>query len=257
MNIAIHASPRVKWQSTCAPLIKRGLKHHGIDAEIVSSPTRVSDVAVILGPNYWKKIENDGKPYIITNRKFVGFDDHVHTSLAISWNGFNGYGKFCVGDIDENRLRKFLDITKMHPQRKGEYNLLCEQSDVGRSTKYENVQQWYKEVKQSCSPLKTRVKANPEFIGQAKWERQFCGEINDVKEAHVLNSTVSVDLLYYGVPVRSWDKGDPCYAGNIENRERLFNYLAHCQWTHEEIEKGKWWSKLKYNNGPCLNEIEL
>ena len=138
MNIAIHAklSP---WQLKVAPLYQRGLAKHGINAEITSSPKRISDIAIILGPNYYKSIENDGKPYLIGNRKFVGFGDHVHTTNAISWGGFNGYGRFCVKDIDEKRLSKFLDISKMHPQRKGKYNLLCEQHDLGRCTKYRNI----------------------------------------------------------------------------------------------------------------------
>ncbi|MGB0203372.1 MAG: hypothetical protein ACPF9R_04380 [Acholeplasmataceae bacterium] len=256
MNIAIHAklSP---WQLKVAPLYQRGLAKHGINAEITSSPKRISDIAIILGPNYYKTIENDGKPYLIGNRKFVGFGDHVHTTNAISWGGFNGYGRFCVKDIDEKRLSKFLDISKMHPQRKGKYNLLCEQYDLGRCTKYRNVNEWYNEVKNNISPLKVRSKKNPEKVGHKTWEQNFCSELKDVKEAHVLNSTVSVDLLYYGIPVKSWDKGDPCYAGTIENREKLFHHLAHCQWTYEEIENGDWWEQLKTNDGPRLHEIEL
>ena len=105
--------------------------------------------------------------------------------------------------------------------------------------------------------MKIRSKKNPEKVGHKSWEQNFCSELKDIKEAHVLNSTVSVDLLYYGVPVVSWDKGDPCYVGTIENREKLFHHLAHCQWTYDEIENGDWWEQLKTNDGPRLHEIEL
>jgi hypothetical protein len=257
MNIAIHAKQSIPWQKKVALLYQNGLARHGIKAQIVDSPKRISDIALVLGPNFWKQIENDGKPYLMGNRKFVGFGDHVHTTNAISWDGFNGYGRFCVKDIDETRLSKFLDVIKMHPQRKGKYNLLCEQYDLGRCTKYGNVNQWYDEIKKFFSPLKVRSKKNPEKVGHNLWEQSFCSEISDVKEAHVLNSTVSVDLLYYGIPVKSWDKGDPCYVGTIENREKLFHYLAHCQWTYDEIENGDWWEQLKSNDGPKLHEIEL
>ena len=257
-SVAIHAkvSP---WHKEYAPAYKKGLARHGIKAEITSSNERIADVSILFGPNSWKGIERDGKPYLVSNRKFVGFGRHVENTNAISWNGFNGRGKFCVDTIDKSRLLKTfdIDVNKMRQPVKGDKHLLCEQFDLGRCTKYNNINQWYDEIKKSFSPLKVRTKSNPEKIGHTAWEKQFCNEIEDIKEAHVLNSTVSVDLLYYGVPVKSWDEGDPCYAGTLENREKLFHYLAHCQWTKDEIANGDWWDQLKTNQGPRLNEIEL
>ena len=258
MNIAIHAT-NAAWHREYAPAYKKGLAKYGINATITKSTTRISDVAILFGPNFWKDIEKDGGQYLVANRKFVGFGKHVENTNAISWNGFNGNGQFCVDTVDESRLLKTfdIDINNMHPVVKGDKHLLCEQYDLGRCTKYNNVNQWYDEIKKSFSPLKVRAKKNPEKIGHAAWEKQFCNEIKDVKEAHVLNSTVSVDLLYYGIPVKSWDKGDPCYVGTIENREKLFHYLAHCQWTKNEINNGDWWEQLKTNNGPKLNQIKI
>jgi len=252
MDIAIHAkvSP---WQIKVAPLFKEGLAKHGIEAKITSSSKRISDVAIILGPNYFKEIESDGLPYLMGNRKFVGFGDHVHNTLAISWDGFNGRGTFCVDEVDESRLEKFIDINRMRPKQKGNYSLLCEQSDVGRCAEYENINQWYVHVKNTVNPLKIRRKKNPERVNFKIWEQSFLSELNDVKEAHVLNSTVSIDLLYYGIPVISHDRGDPCFGGDIDNREKLFHYLANCQWDYSEIANGDWWDKLKEKKGikPC------
>ena len=258
MKIAIHAR-QSPWQIKVAPYYQRGLARHGIKAEITASPRRIADVSIILGPNYWKGIEKSDGQYLVANRKFVGFGKHVQNTNAISWNGFNGYGNFCVDAIDESRLLKTfdIDISKMRSPVKGDKHLLCEQYDLGRCTKYRNINEWYEEIKNSFHPLKVRTKTNPEKVGHNTWEQKFCSELKDVKEAHVLNSTVSVDLLYYGVHVVSWDKGDPCYVGNIKNREKLFHYLAHCQWTKSEIENGDWWEQLKTNNGPKLHEVEL
>ena len=96
---AIHAAPNIPWQKKLAPIIQRGLMRHNIKANIVQDKIRTSDVSLILGPNAWKQIEFDGKPFLIFNRKFLGFKpEDVHENVAISWDGFNGNGTFCVNE---------------------------------------------------------------------------------------------------------------------------------------------------------------
>jgi hypothetical protein len=56
MNIAIHAKQSIPWQKKVALLYQNGLARHGIKAQIVDSPKRISDIALVLGPNFCKKI---------------------------------------------------------------------------------------------------------------------------------------------------------------------------------------------------------
>ena len=257
MNIAIHARNDTKWQKQVGPLFKQGLQRYGINATITQATERVSDIAIILGPNFWKHIEQDGLPYIMGNRKFIGFGEHVHSTLAISWDGFNGLGTFCVDEIDKARLSSYINVDDIRPQQNGKYSLLCEQTDIGKCVKYKSITQWYDYVKSSTNNLKIRKKSNPEYSNFNSWEQGFLSDIQNVKEAHVLNSTVSTELLYYGVDVISHDISNPCFAGNIDTRIELFHYLSHCQWTFSEIRNGDWWEKMKEKSGPRLCDITL
>jgi hypothetical protein len=257
---AIHAAPNISWQKKLAPIIQRGLLCHNIKANIVQDKTRVSDVSLILGPNAWKQIESDGKPFLMFNRKFLGFQPQdVHENVAISWDGFNGYGTFCVNEIDEKRLYRYVKEEEILDYRYNAHgvNLLCEQYDLGRCRNWKSINDFYSFVKKRYDNVVVRKKVNPENIGVEEWKRQILQQLQNVKSAHVLNSTVSTELTVFGVPLVSHDKGDPCYSlRNMRfKRMKLLNYLAHCQWHYDEINNGKWWEKLKNKKGPKLYEI--
>jgi hypothetical protein len=258
-SYAIHASPRIKWQTKYASFIKEGLNKHGIHADITKSPSKVSDVSFILGPNAWKDIEAKGN-YIIFNRKFLGFDPQdAHDTVAISWDGFNGRGTFCVSDIDKNRLARYVKDKEIldYKENSGDVNLLCEQADLGRNTSFKHIKAFYDWIHSQYTNVAVRKKITPEKIGVKMWKRQILKELENVKTAHVLNSTVSTELTVFGVPVTSHDIGDPCYAlkGNTDRRMELLTYLAHCQWHYSEINSGEWWDKLKIKTGPQLYEL--
>lgn len=258
-SYAIHASPRIKWQTKLALIIKEGLNKHGIHADITKSPRKVSDVSFILGPNFWKGIEAKGN-YIMFNRKFLGFDPQdVHENVAISWDGFNGRGTFCVTDVDEKRLFRYVKDEEIldYKENPTGVNLLCEQADLGRNTSWKNINEFYKWVRKEYKNVVTRKKSNPENVGVGTWKREILKELQNVQTAHVLNSTVSTELTIFGVPITSHDIGDPCYAlkGNKDKRMELLTYLAHCQWHYSEINNGEWWDRLKVKTGPQLHEI--
>lgn len=204
------------------------------------------------------------------NRKFVGFDDGcVHENVAISWDGFNGKGTFCVDEIDPYRLERYLQQSWLErgwmTNPTGPF-LLCEQTDIGRSTQYKNIQSWYKNIHQvGHENIKVREKFAVEKCTLPKaWLHNMLQDINGVNSALVFNSTVSVELMLFGVPVISFDEGDPCYAVNSHNftddlkfpdKKKFLDYLVHCQWHFDEIENGDWWEKLKIKQGPKLNEF--
>ena len=252
------------WQQKVAPIFQRGLKRHGIDAILTSSKTRVSDVAIILGPNHWKEIEKDKGSYIMANRKFIGFGSHVHDNLAISWDGFNGRGTFCIDEIDKSRLSKYINIDEMRDIRTGgDVSLYCEQSDHGRCTEFKNIDEWYNHIKNTVKNelrFRKKVRQEEKHINHdmKRWNNDFEKDLVNVKEAHVLNSTISVELLYFGVPTICYDIGDPSYAcKSINDRLGLFHTLANCQWHYDEISNGDWWERMNKKRGPKLHEIEI
>jgi YD repeat-containing protein len=264
LKIIIHASPQIEWQGRYARHARAGLKKHNIEATITSSPTRVDcDVAMIMGPNAWQRIEQVNKPYIMFNRKFVGNDPKmVHENCAIGWDGFNGRGTFCVDEVDPLRLTRYIDPDKEIEEwrRDGKHFLLCEQSNLGRATNFQSTRHFYNTVVKSTHvPVVFRNKpVGEENIKPEAVRRGLIG----AKAAVVLNSTISIEAMMAGVPVISYDVGDPVYpiSGHNVNeilypdRLPLFQYLAHCQWTETEIANGDFWAQLYPKRGPKLHE---
>ena len=98
MKIVIHASPNIEWQGRYAQHAQSGLVKHGHNVSIVAHPRPAHcHVAIIMGPNMYQAVERANQPYMMFNRKLIGNrPSTVHTNCALSWNGFNGDGIFCV-----------------------------------------------------------------------------------------------------------------------------------------------------------------
>jgi hypothetical protein len=166
MKVAIHANPGVQWQRRFAEFFKTGFAKHGIAASVTQSAGRErgTDVAVLFGPNYWKQVERSGEPYLIVNRVLVSRNPrHVHDVVAISWDGLNGRGTFCVDDIDETRLEQFISPSKDVAgwRKQGDYLLLCGQADIGRCGRYGSVAEWYRLVENTANePVVFRAHPN-------------------------------------------------------------------------------------------------
>lgn len=266
MKIVIHASPHIEWQGRYAKHAQEGLSRHGIQATITSSSTRQPcDLAIIMGPNAWRQIERSSRPYIMFNRKFLGNDPKiVHQNCAISWNGFNGDGTFCVDAVDPKRIEKYINPEKdiRSWNKDGKYLLLCEQSNTGRSRTYRTINQYYDYVKKHATlPIKFRKKpVGEEAIDANRVQQELIG----AKAIVHLNSTISIDAMMAGIPVISLDVGDPLYAitghtlDDIRYPDRLplFQYLAHCQWDETEIATGKFWEHIYPMRGPKLCELK-
>jgi len=268
-NITIHASKNIDWQQRLAPIIQSGLKVHNINANISNSPTRQKeDIAIILGPNFWKAIEFDGKPFIMMNRKFLGFGERdVHDNVCISWDGFNGRGTFCVDEVDPQRLLRYVkeeDFEDSVMGWSGGAYLLCQQADVGRCKKYQSVNAFYSQATKGITArrLKIRKKINPENTDMATFRKNFLNSLKNIEAALVLNSTVSVEITMAGIPVVSFDEGDPVYAISSRSVDDIrmpftrhfLEYMAHCQWHYDEIKSGKFWEQIYPKRGPRLCE---
>ncbi len=263
MKIVIHAN-QIEWQGRYARHAITGLKRHGIHASVTNSPSRQPcDIAILMGPNAWERVERANTPYIMFNRRFVGDDQSVHTNCAIGWNGFNGRGTFCVDQVDPIRLQKYMPEEKLLPWRKPGNNLiLCEQSNVGRATdpKFKTLQTYYNHVRQHAK-LPVIFRKKPVGEENISFNKVTLELIKANPKALVnLNSTISLDAMMVGIPVISLDAGDPVYPitthdfSSIMYPDRLpwFQHLAMCQWTEDEIRSGEFWDSLYPKRGPRL-----
>ena len=266
MKIIIHAN-QIEWQRRYARHAIEGLKRHGINATVTRATTRQPcDVAILMGPNAWRGVERSGKPYLMFNRKFVGNAPKVvHENCAVSWNGFNGRGTFCVNEVDPARLKRYMSEEELLPWRKhGKNFILCEQSNVGRANdpKFKTLQGYYNFIKKGAT-LPVVFRKKPIGEDNISFNKVTDDLIKlDPKALVNLNSTISVDALTVGIPVISFDVGDPAYPitthtlGAVTYSERLpfFQYLAHCQWTEDEIKSGECWKHIYPVQGKKLHE---
>lgn len=265
MQISIHAKTGVQWHKRYAEFFRKGFAAHGIDARVTAAGTRDTDddVAVVFGPNYFKGVERSGLPYLMVNRVLLSTNPrHVNDVVAISWDGFNGRGTFCVDEITPGRLDRFINPQKdvRGWRKEGEYLLLCGQADVGRCGRYSTVGEFYRYVEGTTNE-EVVYRPHPNN-GSARLPLRT--HLHSARVACVLNSTVAVDALLAGVPVISLDEGNPVHAVAshvmaetvFPNRLPFFRYLAECQYFFGEIENGLFWERLNPKRGARLCEYE-
>jgi hypothetical protein len=242
----ILAKSHIAWQRNLAPIIQTGLRSIGIRANINGS----GRIPIILGPNMWREYEQED--YLFVNRYFVGTKEGaVNETVAISWNGFNGFGEFCVDNLDYQRLWSFIGQEDIKSWKDGTDYLLFDQVDNGRSK--ESLASWKDSIKVR---YKTRrhISQNPPPLEK---------DLTNVRAALTFNTTAGIECLMHGIPVVAADLGNPLYSAvghDIDdiiypNRLPILHYLANCQWTYNEIQFGKWYERLETRRGPKLNAV--
>ena len=272
-KISIHASNNIPWHKRYAQAAKEGLERHGIIVNVTNSRKRESDVAMVMGPNLFQSIEKDGGQFMIINRKFLGFNERdAHDIVTVSWNGFNGMGIFCIDQdrMDRSRLEKYLDPREIeHWSLDSDNYLLCQQHDTGRSTKFNDINKWYRHVQRRVHPnnLKIRRKITLENVGRVEFMRSLREDLSDVKAIFSLNSIVSVEALILGKGLVTDDKTNPCYGvassemgSTIKpfDRTEFFTYLSNCQWHIDEIRNGSFFHNMEYGaQGKRLHEFSI
>ena len=270
LDVVIHASRYIDWQGRYARFVFQGLERHGLKPRIAWNTTaQQCDVAVIMGPNHYEHVERSGIPYIMLNRKFVGNrPETVHDTVAISWDGFNGRGTFCVDEVDPKRLERYINPeTEIEPWRDNATPyLLCQQSNIGRAEDIRDMDQFYRWARAS-SPQQILWRPKPLGEHAIKPEAVRQQLIQAGAIVH-LNSTISIEALMAGVPVFSFDYGDPSwpitchdfqtpvkeFIAREDRRLELFQYMAHCQWSEQEIASGEFWAQIYPKRGPKLYE---
>lgn len=263
MKVIIHTTG-IRWQQRYFELLRKGFRIHGItDVHKVSTDTPTAgDLHVLLGPNYWKKCEFKYDNYLQVNRKFIG---DVDDDVAISWNGFNGKGIFCVDEIAQGQLDWCMERSpiKIYPWREltaTPHNfLLLGQADVGRSMLYSRLSSWYEQMRTHYKHGNAVFRQHPKGDGHTLEQ-----DVARTGFSVSLNSTVAVETLMLGHPTVVHDPGSPvwsicnpeCLPAHEEpNRQALFEYLAMGQYHCSDIEFGVFWEQLNPKRGPRLCDV--
>ena len=256
MNVVIHVK-KIGWHKRYFQFFKTGFKRHGINVYHTESEVsdKRGDIQILFGPNYWKQIERSGEPYLMVNRKFIG---DVNDNVTISWDGYNGHGRFCVQEVKASRLRRHsFDIRPWQDPVLG-HVLLLGQFDLGRCGRYASLQEWYDHVKANTGD-KILFRAWP---GNGPLKSDAYG----AKLAVSLNSTAAIETVLYGCPTVVMDDTSPCWnlcnhhmgdEFRPDNRVAWLEYLANCQWHHLQIENGDFWRQLWPKHGPRLCDVRL
>lgn len=259
MKVAIHCKPHVKWQRRYLDFFQTGFRRHGIRTVVTDSerPEAGVDFAVLFGPNYWKRLERSLPKFLMVNRKFIG---DVNDNVAISWNGYNGLGVFCVKEVRETRLRRHQ--FRIDPWRAVDegHVLLLGQYDLGRCGRYASLQEWHNHVRASTGdPILFRA-----WPGNSPLKSDCKG----ARCAVSLNSTVAIETVLIGLPTVAMHEQSPAWPvcahhlGHVhrsDNRIQWLEYLANCQWHHQEIENGDFWRQLYIGpeDQPRLCDVEF
>ena len=172
--------------------------------------------------------------------------------------------------MDRSRLEKYLDQREIeHWSLNSDSYLLCQQHDTGRSTKFNDINKWYRHVQRRVHPnnLKIRRKITLENVGRLEFMRSLREDLADVKAIFSLNSIVSVEALILGKGLVTDDKTNPCYGvasseigSTIKpfDRTEFFTYLANCQWHIDEIRNGSFFHNMEYGpQGKRLHEFSI
>lgn len=259
-TVAIHSNPRTPWQKRYGMALVEGFKHHGLDAWTTPSTRDVgADIAVVLGPNYWKGVQNDrattGNPYLTVNRCYFGdYNDNV----AIGWNGLNGRADFCNDDVDGERWEQYgPGLMPWRHMENAKYIVICGQARAD-SPHYASVQDWYNKVIPEAEGLwpehELIFQPHPTGCNITRMIRTGNPAPKEIVLAITLNSTVAAKLIMQGVPVVAMDEGNPAYdvasygPGNVRiggDRIPWAHKLAWTQWHISEVINGRFYERLQ------------
>jgi len=262
MKAIIHATS-AGWHERYFKFFVQGFARHGILAERARcDKPHAGDIHVLFGPNYWKNCEQQYENYLIVNRKFIG---DVNDDVAVSWNGFNGRGIFCIDSPQPLRFENAMSRSpiKIRPWKNFDSRnfLLLGQADAGRSENFGLLSDWYTAVRNYYDFASPIYRQWPNGDGHTLQQ-----DVDRTGFSVSLNSTVAVETLMLGHPTSAWDVGSPiwsvCSRGydfkKEPNRAALFEYLANCQFYYQEIQNGDFWLQLgKGPYGPRLCDVTL
>jgi len=228
MTVAIHFEPNIEWQAKRAVYFSNGLTALGIKHILTVERDRVADVAILFGTTFWRDIERDGGKWMLVDRASLSDPEYVQ----LVWNGHGQRGDHMTPDsIDDSRWNK-LGI-ELQPQIIGFDDCgLCDSVICGQTETYsphwDHIEDWYASIRGATHFRPHPRGDNPTGLPVAfDWHAKF----------HVLNSSIGIEAVIRGRPVKIHDQG--CMAYGILDRQEWANWLAYTQWSWDEIREGK------------------
>lgn len=289
-KVIIHANS-VEWQQAYLPRFSDGFsKVHGIRVihkqedtpEYTLSPSGrkiyIENFHVIFANNSWKLTHlvcnKHNFPLLTVGRCFFG---SRHDMVAIGWDGFNGAADFCLeDDMPGDRWAKHgFNIPGGFGDPDG-YVLVCGE--------FRDCSKWYATMREILAGEDVRFRAHPFKSGETVpgWKNapqagqdDIARLFPDCKAVITYDSIAGCDAVLAGVPTiacgenamardvafHSWrafkewyDSDEPVYPPF--DVERWARRLAYCQWSHDEISNGEFWSHLRSRIVGDANEHE-
>lgn len=231
-SIAIHAEPRIEWQSAFAFKMQRGLRHIGIDSFITTNRNRETDLAILLGTTCWRGVEATGR-YLLVDRASFG-DPHF---VQLVWDGHGRRGDHCVPKKLGDRWER-IGIQVLPWTETGHRVVLCGQTET-YSPHFYRLEDWYDTV------YATHFRKHPD--GQNPTGLPCVQDWADAGRVVTLNSSVGVESTLLGIPTvtmdeaaMAWDvTSHDSYESVTPDRRRWCRWLAWTQWSHAEVEDGR------------------
>ena len=232
VSVVIHSNPTLANQIESASWVRTGFLAHGIDAEITADKHKEADVHVIQGPHYCYS-EWLGKPNVIwLNRAFYG---HPRFDLSLGWLRPDGSRDFkCCGATVPNGT---LPVLK---PRKDSRRCAVVFGDYGSSAlqMVTKARQEYDSVFFRPHPAQSEEDTP---VMTLKGDLAAVWEIADVAIGGT--STALVEAIIEGLHVESTDPHHVCQSLNGD-RQAWLTELSWCQWSHRDIQSGKFWEHL-------------
>ena len=278
MKFIIHAN-NVPWQKEYLSRFVDGLASLG--HSVFHTMDDVADetgINIIFANNSWKLTHqqclNKMVPVITVGRCFFG--DRFEM-VAIGWDGFNGAADFCLTDtMPSDRWEKHAVPLPGISWKEDGYVLVCGE--------YREVGPWYNELSEELKGEDVRYRAHPFRTAKnesIRWKPAPAAGQDDIAKvlagARVCityDSIAGCDAVLAGVPsitygenarardvsfhswraFKEWEKTCDGYPFDVE---LWADRLAYCQWSHDEISRGEWWTHLEAGLEHRIEQADL
>jgi hypothetical protein len=216
-------------------ILVRGFKRHNIEVTDIHQ----ADFVCYCSVNVRRR--HGHRPYLMVDRCFFGSDPSY---VTLSWNGWKGSGIFCVEDakVDADRQAELRELQAWQMLNEGPFIYFGDyklHSDLLRQVE--------KYAKMNGMGLLVRGYS----------ERKKPLDLGNCRGAITYSSSVGIKTLMAGIPTTADGVMSPVGPitkefpefmldrVNTGYREPFFTYLAHCNWSLDEIAQGHAWDQLK------------
>lgn len=229
--VTIHAEPHIEWQRDGAARFVAGLKALGVPCEATSDRCRHDGFPVLLGTTCWRDLEHG--EYLLVDRCSFG-DTNRQVSLVRDGHGRRGDHRVPLNPCASRWERHGVPV---QPWQRGERTVLCGQHQSW-SPQWPVLADWYASVKATHFRRHPAGDNPTGLIETRDWNA--CGL------AVTLNSSVGVAAVLAGVPTQVHDFAGMAWPGFAygSDREPWLHWLAHTQWTWDEIAEGRPWAHI-------------